>query len=352
MKRLIVCCDGTWNKLDAQCPTNVVKIAQVIKPIASDGLHQIVFYEEGLGTQWYDKLPGGALGWGIDQNIQNAYRFLCLNYMPGDEIYLFGFSRGAYTVRSLAGLIYCSGLLSRPHICKAPEAYEMYRDRNIRPRDKTAKKFRKSYGEQVPITLLGCWDTVGSLGIPDLLPNLQIDDVLNAKYKFHDCELSCIIQHALHAVAIDELRKSFDVTEMKKSENINAQNQKLRQVWFPGSHGCIGGGTDEHRGLSDGALLWMIEQIGEMGLKLEFDLTQIQAEVQPNPTIDFNNDPRFYKFTGTIERKVTEHFDDLHSSVLLRWCDRSDYRPKNLAHHKDQLDAQSDPLADHLQKVV
>lgn len=84
-----------------------------------------MFYDEGIGTEGY-KLLGEATGLGIDRNIQDAYRFLCLNYIPGDEIYLFGFSRGAYTVRSLAGMIYCSGLLDRPHITRASAAYELY----------------------------------------------------------------------------------------------------------------------------------------------------------------------------------------------------------------------------------
>lgn len=99
MKRLIVCCDGTWQKLDREYPTNVVKITQAIKPIAEkDHVQQIVFYEEGVGTgDVLDGLFGGAFGWGLDGNIQSAYRFLSLNYQSGDEIYLYGFSRGAYT---------------------------------------------------------------------------------------------------------------------------------------------------------------------------------------------------------------------------------------------------------------
>ncbi|EAW36794.1 DUF2235 domain-containing protein, partial [Lyngbya sp. PCC 8106] len=134
MKRLVVCCDGTWQKLNNPYPTNVVKIAQAIKTIASDGVPQIVFYDEGIGSEGgLDLLLGGAFGQGIDKNIQDGYRFLCLNYNEGDEIYLFGFSRGAYTVRSLAGLIYNSGLLSRPYIRLASQAYELYRDSFIKP---------------------------------------------------------------------------------------------------------------------------------------------------------------------------------------------------------------------------
>ena len=123
MKRLIVCCDGTWQKLSSRYPTNVVKMAQAIKPQATGNILQIIFYDEGVGTgDKADRIFGGALGWGIDKNIQDAYRFLCLNYEQGDEIYLYGFSRGAYTVRSLAGLIYCSGLLARNKIRQAPRA--------------------------------------------------------------------------------------------------------------------------------------------------------------------------------------------------------------------------------------
>lgn len=339
MKRLIVCCDGTWNNLDRECPTNVVKIAQAIRPIASDGIPQLIFYEEGLGNQWYDKLPGGAFGWGIDLSIQTAYQFLCLNYTPGDEIYLFGFSRGAYTVRSLAGLIYCSGLLSRTHICKAAKAYEMYRDRGIHPKSNQAETFRTNFGDRVPITLLGCWDTVGALGIPDLIPELSVDDWLNKKYQFHDCELSWIVQNALHAVAIDEQRKPFDITPMKKSDNPKGQNQQVRQVWFPGSHGCVGGGTSENRGLSDGSLLWMLQAMSELGLKLEFDLNAIEGGVHPNPRIEFKQNPKLYKVTGVVQRKITGSFDDLHESVKVRWCDRPDYRPPNLASFKEKLNA-------------
>src|ERR671932_2296063 len=139
MKRLIVCCDGTWQKLTSPCPTNVVKIAQAIKPFANDETPQVLYYEQGVGTEdEADKIFGGAFGRGIDDHIQDAYRFLCLNYVEGDEIYLFGFSRGAYTVRSLAGLIYCSGLLSHKNIRKTSEAYQLYRDRNIKPRDSEA----------------------------------------------------------------------------------------------------------------------------------------------------------------------------------------------------------------------
>lgn len=338
MKRLIVCCDGTWNKLSNPCPTNVIKLAQAITSLGDDGIPQIVLYEEGLGTQWYSKLAGGAFGWGIDQIIQNAYRFLCLNYDPGDEIYLFGFSRGAYTVRSLAGMMHCSGLLSRDHICKAPAAYQLYRDRDIKPSSPEAQAFRAIHGERVPITLLGCWDTVGSLGVPDMVPGISMDNWLDAQYRFHDTRLSSSIQHALHAVAIDEIRKVYNVTPMQTSSG--STTQVLRQVWFPGCHGCIGGGTEANRGLSDGALQWMMESTSQLGLKLKFDPTRIQAGLSPNPTIDFDQTLKLYeRATGTIERTVNGTAEDLHSSVKYRWQRRSDYRPDNLKAFQSALAA-------------
>ena len=106
MKRLIVCCDGTWNDLEMPYPTNVAKMAIAVTPSDADGVPQVVCYDEGVGTgKGLDRVSGGAFGKGIDKNIEEAYKFLTVNYEPGDEIYLFGFSRGSYTVRSLAGMI-------------------------------------------------------------------------------------------------------------------------------------------------------------------------------------------------------------------------------------------------------
>jgi uncharacterized protein (DUF2235 family) len=343
MKRLIVCCDGTWQKLTSPCPTNVVKIAQAIQPIASDGTPQVLYYDEGVGTaDERDRLFGGAFGRGLDENIQDAYRFLCLNYVEGDEIYFFGFSRGAYTVRSLAGLIYNAGLLARKHIRQTPAAYELYCSRGSKPSDPEAVEFRSDWeGKRVPITLLACWDTVGSLGIPDLSSFLTLSDRINQKYRFHDTQLNRTIKNALHAVAIDEQRKVFNVTPMEKSPN--AENQVLHQVWFPGDHGCIGGGSLVHCKLSDAALNWMIDSIGSLGLGLEFDLSNINPPLDPDYNCDFHFEPktlmgRATTLAGVILREVSDDFEDLHETVQLRWKARSDYRPENLKKHFAQLE--------------
>lgn len=351
MKRLVVCCDGTWNEL-SRYPTNVAKLAQSVKPFAQttdshEKIAQIVYYQPGLGTKWYDRIPGGAFGWGIDYNIQQAYEFLCFNYEPGDEIYLFGFSRGAYTARSLAGMIYCSGLLKRNWIGKIEQAYALYRDRHdeTKPSRKLATDFRSSYGvhidgdNQIPITLLGCWDTVGSLGIPNLSHLLPLNEVINQRYRFHDHQLNRKIQTALHAVAIDERRKVFDVTPMEKSPN--NRHQIVRQVWFPGGHGCVGGGTPQHRGLSDNALRWIVESIADLKLGLEFNPLNDQMI---DPTIDFDATPGMFGLAGLHDRPISPDFWVLHESVKQRWLRRKDYRPENLQPFASQLNTARTPL--------
>ncbi|MTJ49533.1 DUF2235 domain-containing protein [Dolichospermum sp. UHCC 0259] len=330
MKRLVVCCDGTWQDLTNVCPTNVVKLSEYVKPIANDGIPQIVFYGSGIGSE-NQKFLGGITGLGIDQNIQDAYEFLCFNYVDGDEIYLFGFSRGAYTVRSLAGMIYCSGLLSRQNITRVSEAYELYRNRDIKPKDNQAREYRKDYakneGKPVNITLLGCFDTVGALGIPVFPLFKMFTPILHSRYKFYDTTLNQYIQNAVHAIAIDEVREIFDVTRMHK--NPDANNQQLIEKWFPGDHGCVGGGTKQHTPLSDGALKWMIESIQDLNLGLEFDFNS--TSINSDPTIDFTNDPGIYKLVGTKLRDVSNQPHDLHESTIERLQKREDYRPKNLA---------------------
>ena len=375
MKRLVVCCDGTWQDLQAGYPTNVVKITQAIKHYDDKGIQQVVYYDEGIGAesnispeedltflgaghrqQLLEGIKGGGFGKGIDKNIRDAYSFLCLNYALGDEIYLFGFSRGAYTVRSLAGMLYYCGLVKRPHIRKVPEAYELYHAK-LAPDNQKVAQFRQDYCHQnseykyqdrVPVTLLGCWDTVGSLGLPDALPHLPIDKFINRdRYKFHDTTLSPIIVNAIHAVAIDETRKAFAVTLMEKSPE--ADSQTLKQVWFPGDHGCVGGGTAPQSKLADSALLWMMEAVEEIGLDLKFDRAEIpeSEKIDPDPTFDYSNEPKSKvlnrltggRLTGNLRGDITKlgtHIrsipkqDKIHPTAFERWHKRDDYRPSNL----------------------
>lgn len=360
MKRLIICCDGTWQELDSKYPTNVIKIAQAIQPVGDDNIHQLVYYSEGIGTRGLvDKLGGGAFGWGIDKDILDAYRFLCFNYQASDQIYLFGFSRGAYTVRSLAGLIYNVGLLKPQYIRKTPDAYDLYRQRSqeTSPSSPSAKILRQQYSQEVDITLLGCWDTVGSLGIPDQIPFFPLDDISNKKYRFHDTQINRRIQSARHAVAIDEKRKVFFVTPMHKSEGTDKQD--LKQIWFPGTHGCVGGGAKENRQLSDSALKWMMDEAQKQGLS--FQVNAIEDGIKVDPLISFqdpaegffsglgikfrklSSDPKYADLEQNQDPENIEYvyatFSDLHESTIERCCSTSTYRPKGLAEFHQRLDA-------------
>jgi uncharacterized protein (DUF2235 family) len=133
MKRLVFCFDGTWNKLDAQYPTNVVLTSESVLPLTKENVAQVVFYDEGVGTSKFESLSGGMFGAGLLKNMADGYRFLIFNYSPGDEIYVFGFSRGAYTARSFAGLLHTSGILLRGYASKVNEAIELYRRRDTTP---------------------------------------------------------------------------------------------------------------------------------------------------------------------------------------------------------------------------
>lgn len=170
-----------------------------------DGVQQVIFYDSGVGTQGaVDKVLGGGLGEGIDINIKELYTFLALNYDDGDEVYLFGFSRGSYTVRSLAGFIYESGLVRRDHIQFVHEAYELYR-LNEDVESELAVSFRSAHGERIPIKLLACFDTVGSLGLPFDTPSF-LGRFSRERYQFHTTKLNPLVENAIHMLAIDEDR--------------------------------------------------------------------------------------------------------------------------------------------------
>ncbi|MBO0360830.1 DUF2235 domain-containing protein [Hymenobacter sp. BT186] len=271
-KRLIVLCDGTWNKAEnvdrrKRKPTNVMKMVRAIQPVASDGTVQVTYYDEGVGNNpGLDRWLGGGIGAGLDRNIREAYRFLLYNYAPGDSVFFFGFSRGAYSVRSLAGFIQHLGLLPKTHDFFVPEAYALYRQRPPAKNNQTAwqqqvKTFREAhYSHTIAIEFVGVWDTVGALGLP-----LNVFTLLNRRrYEFHDTRLSPIIRHAYHALAIDEQRRTFQPTLW---ENLSS-DQVLEQRWFAGVHTNVGGGY-EHDGLANCSLHWMKEKAVALGLGVD-----------------------------------------------------------------------------------
>ena len=176
MKRLVVCCDGTWNKPDSRTVTNVEKIARTVQsdPGVTGGVHQLVYYVSGVGAGSYgaDKVLGGAFGFGLFHNVIACYRFLAQNYEPGDEVFIVGFSRGAYTARSVAGMVGRVGLLTKVSLVeeRLPTAVNMYR-RTDGPEGAfgaSVDEFRHDHCHAVEVSFLGVFDTVGALGVPGL----------------------------------------------------------------------------------------------------------------------------------------------------------------------------------------
>lgn len=350
MKRLAIFCDGTWNRADQEredeaCPTNVVKLALRVLPSAS-GVTQVTYYDSGVGTgNFWDRFVGGAFGLGLEQNLLEAYRFVMHNYEPGDALYLFGFSRGAYTARSLAGMIRKCGILKRSSASFYKRAMELYRN-GEHPDNFEPASFRKNHcvheGERIPIEFIGVWDTVGSLGIP--LRGLRW--ITAARHRFHDVELSRSVKHARHALAIDEHRAPFEATRWAYKA---ASESDVRQVWFAGVHSDIGGGLARGSnpadgwGLSDITLEWMSQEAEAQGLALGAPAFPLH----PNPLGSlFSSKVGLYRLTPGIERAIglaataqkqpTEHTEmpdptqSVHPSVLERWDADRGYRPANL----------------------
>ncbi|WP_305779712.1 DUF2235 domain-containing protein [Nocardia nova] len=293
MKRLVVCCDGTWGSESNPTVSNVVKIAESVRSSAvtdaGDHVGQRVFYVDGPGSRGYlaDKLLGGAFGLGLDANLSTMYWQLALNWEPGDEIYVFGFSRGAYTARSLVGMINRLGLLTADAMVERayPEALKIYRQRKVDPdgpdRPEWIEFRERNCVYPVPITFLGVFDTVGALGVPLLT---------SWRYRFHDVRLSRNVRYARQALAIDERRRMYapclwEITDDPEGGPSGAD--RVQQIWFEGVHTDIGGGYADSR-LSDITLRWMVEQARTAGLSFDDErieqLLNRPAAVPPVPS--------------------------------------------------------------------
>ncbi|QVR68221.1 DUF2235 domain-containing protein [Acinetobacter sp. BHS4] len=352
MKKIIICIDGTWNKPNGEDTRKDTNVCKISKLIIDDGNNQIVKYLEGVGTSKYPWVNWfeGYSGTGTTERILEAYEWLISNYHLGDEIFLFGFSRGAFAVRSLGGLIRQVGILKKEYAIKhgnefnpkIKEAYDMYRNRDDEnhPDSEIAKDFRKKYSfeDRTKIKFIGVWDTVGALGNP-VLPNLLI-----SKYsKFHDTTLSSIVEHAYQAIAICERRWLFQPCLWERPADLENDNQVLKQCWFIGAHANIGGGYIEE-GLSNRTLKWMIDNAKTAGLKFD-DLKVSKINMDSDLMVrDETYKALHYKFKAR-DRVIGEKDNDksiirnefIHDDVLpmmkglikLKWLDPK-YKPRAL----------------------
>ena len=253
-KNIVVCCDGTGNEYGSN-NTNVVKLYEAIVRDAD----QVAFYDPGVGTFSFlgrqlgrrvGRTLGKAFGAGLQQNIEDAYRFLMERYELGDKLFLFGFSRGAFTVRALAGMLNRCGLLQKGSLNLVPYASKIYNDR---ARHEMATGFKQTYCHDCRPHLIGVWDTVASMG-------------WFWGRKFFDSTLNHDVKYGYHAVSIDEQRRKFPANLW--CEDVKADHQTIEQVWFAGVHSDVGGWYRD-AGLSDIALEWMLTRAQDEGLRLK-----------------------------------------------------------------------------------
>lgn len=304
MKSIIICCDGTGNQFESNI-TNVVEAYQLA--IKSEA--QVTYYDPGVGTGgWvYEEESGNfraltdkATGGGLQKNIEDAYRYLMQVYEGGDQIFMFGFSRGAFTVRALAGMLHKCGLLDSTSDNMVEYASKIY---NTDGNNKLAKDFKATFCKSCPVHFIGVWDTVGSL-------------VLNAGKKFHDATLNRDVTYGYHAMALDEVRKDFPISRWDKKP---LSHQTIEEVWFAGVHSNVGGWYKD-RGLSNCALQWMMAKAKDCGMLINESKLQKKSG---NP-LDKLEDSHtgFWNFRGKDIRRVKSD-DWLHQSVI----DRINHEP-------------------------
>lgn len=326
-KNIVVFSDGTGQEGGKDFSTNVYKLFNMVEDRTPN---QIAFYDRGLGTGWR-KLSGNVFGYGISENIRECYEFIFENHEAGDQVYLFGFSRGAFTVRSLSGMIELFGILPKSRKGLIKEAYKIYKIKDRQKRLAKKDEFlSRHHSMKCPIKVIGVWDTVDALGIP-----VKALDIINPfKHTFHDTNMSQNVEYGYHALSIDDQRKVFHPT-LWDERNV-ASGQTVEQVWFAGMHTDVGGGYEQH-GLSDITLDWMVKKVTPQGLRI-----YLNHNVRATPNADGHmHDSRdgIGRFYRTAQRKLDPRIvtTRVHQSVLDRKLDKfndpnSKYDPWILQH--------------------
>lgn len=316
-RNLVFCCDGTANEYGT-VNTNVVHL---YKRLAGEG--QIACYEPGVGTfsplglsdgGRTGRVLGKLFGHGLTENIENGYRFLMKHYQPGDRVFLFGFSRGAYAVRALSGMLCKCGLLHPEQENLVRYATRLY---NRQGNDEAARGFAETYGRPCPVHFIGVWDTVKSLGY------------FYTKRRFFNARLGRDVTHGVHALSIDERRPKFE--PLPWDEQAAQPHQQVEQVWFPGAHADVGGGYAD-RSLAEISLQWMIERARTAGLRIHDDIEPPQPPDPAGPIHEPWNTPtgRLLRiaFLGTRPRAIPEGAA-VHTSTEQR-REQTGYHPEVL----------------------
>ncbi|GME65015.1 Cysteine synthase a [Neofusicoccum parvum] len=327
-KRIIICCDGTWQASDrgnATNPSNVARLARMLAREDKEAGHvpQVIYYQGGVASNGSGTLISGSMpylpipeltsfiagvgaagfGWGLDENVIECYHFLSNNYNPGDEIFMFGFSRGAYTARALAGVVTTMGLLRPECLSDFQYGYDLYRQYGTSKHEerltdvtfwdwaqdsKASEDVNRlqSGMQEVTIKAIGVWDTVGALGLPKSMVTTLFPKI-NERFEFHDTALNYRIENAFQALALDEHRGAFtptlwyldprylkphDCTHCPRSDSPDPLQHKivpnLKQCWFPGYHESVGGGNTllnvwqpDTSDSDDIALAWMCDNL-------------------------------------------------------------------------------------------
>ncbi|MBR0694816.1 DUF2235 domain-containing protein [Bradyrhizobium lablabi] len=353
-KRLALFLDGTWNQVSDN--TNIWRFRALFASVSADGREQRAYYSTGLGTKFGERIRGGMFGTGIDTAITSAYEWLIENYAPGDDIFIFGFSRGAYTARSLSGFVSKCGLLQSGAPLGVNQLYKRYR----RPRQRTIREliaardegttdfsfeegWMVKYAQAVPIKFLGVFDTVGALGVP--FPLLQ--QIRGSAYPFLNTGLRQNNEYAFHALAIDEHRKAFAPTLWSNEGATNAKPrpiERTEQRWFVGAHANVGGGCFDDP-LASLPFKWLERKANALGLAFrdgfEVDPNAIAGKVSDSYGEFmgglyrlFTFDRAYYRPIGAPPRDegpgVVNINETIDASVFERWRNDPTYRPPAL----------------------
>jgi len=300
-KNIVVCYDGTGNEYGRN-NTNVVGTFEAILRDQD----QIAFYDPGIGTfsflgralgRRFGTMMGKAFGYGLAENIEDGYEYLMDHFLPDDKLFIFGFSRGAFTARCLVGMLCKVGILQKGSRNLIPYATEVY---TTQGNEDVAEGFKRTYCHPCAPHFVGVWDTVASLG-----------HVL-AK-QFPNNRLHQSVRYGYHAVSLDEQRKKFLVSLWDEADL--PEGQTIDQTWFAGVHSDVGGWYTE-RGLSDIALIWMLEKAEAVGLRLKPDW---KSSLHPDPMgIMHESRLGFWRLWRPAPRKSSRDWRKIHDSVYLR----------------------------------